>query len=190
MGKSYCSNCGAKLDTDSQFCSECGKTTEVSANNSTNNSNIQNVVNSILNRPKLIILILGVVIVILGMGLLFNSNNNHDLDMPNGEVYDTVVYGMQFHVPSGYEETNRADFTNGEYADFSKDGWTIEISVSKNSYFKKSQYVQSSYSKTVNGKQGTVYNYKFGHSSFVYFENGYRVVIRDANYKELEEIII
>ena len=189
MGKIYCSHCGAELDGNSQFCQECGKSTEITVNNSTNNFDIQNIVDSILKRPKLIILTLLAIIVVFGVSLLFNSNPHSDL-LTTGETYDTMVYGMPFHIPKGYEEDVRGEFTNGEFADFSKSAWTIEISVSTDSNFKKSQYVKSSFTKVVNGKQGTVYTYNHGHMAFVYFDNGYRVVIRDASFKELEEIII
>ena len=150
---------------------------------------LSKIVNSILKRPKLIILILGIIIVILGMNALFNSNGS-DEGTSNGDVYSTTVYGMNFNIPAKYKESDRSMYTNGEFADFSKDGWTIEISVSTDTDFKQSEYVKSSFSKTINGKQGTIYSYNFGHMSFVYFDNGYRVVIRDADFNELEEIII
>ena len=150
---------------------------------------LSKIVNSILKRPKLIILILGIIIVILGMNALFNSNGS-DEGTSNGDVYSTTVYGMNFNIPAKYKESDRSMYTNGEFADFSKDGWTIEISVSTDTDFKQSEYVKSSFSKTINGKQGTIYSYNSGHMSFVYFDNGYRVVIRDADFNELEEIII
>ena len=123
------------------------------------------------------------------MNALFNSNGS-DEGTSNGDVYSTTVYGMNFNIPAKYKESDRSMYTNGEFADFSKDGWTIEISVSTDTDFKQSEYVKSSFSKTINGKQGTIYSYNFGHMSFVYFDNGYRVVIRDADFNELEEIII
>lgn len=189
MRKSYCSNCGAKLDDNSKFCSECGKHTDVNINNVINNFDIQKIVNSILKRPKLIILILGIIIVILGMNALFNSNGS-DLGTSNGDVYSATVYGMNFNIPAKYKESYRSKFSNGESADFSDSGWTIEISVSTDTDFQPSKYVESSFSKTINGKQGKIYSYKSGHMSFVYFDNGYRVVIRDANFDELKKIII
>ena len=147
MRKSYCSNCGAKLDDNSKFCSECGKHTDVNINNAINDFDI-------------------------------TYSNQH------------LSYPYRLHFYAKYKESYRSKFSNGESADFSDSGWTIEISVSTDTDFQPSKYVESSFSKTINGKQGKIYSYKSGHMSFVYFDNGYRVVIRDANFDELKKIII
>ena len=107
-------------------------------------------------------------------------------------VYDTSVYGVNFHMPGKYLESNRGEFTNGEYADFKDGGAIIEISVSTDSNFKESKYIDHKMSKTINGKDGTVYYYKKPSSSmaYVYYDHGKRIVIRNALFSELEQIII
>ena len=80
----------------------------------------------------------------------------------------------------------------GEYADFKDGGALIEISVSTDSNFKESKYIDHKMSKTINGKDGTVYYYKKPSSgmAYVYYDHGKRIVIRDALFSELEQIII
>lgn len=152
-------------------------------------SNIQKILDMIMAQPKLIIIAIVVVIIIFGISSMFTSG---DSSGSNGGSYDAVVYGMNFHIPNGYVESSRGEFTNGEYADFKKDAWIIEISVSTNSYFKESKYIDSKLSKTVNGHEGTVYIYKepSNRMCYVYYDQGKQVVIRDASFDELEQIII
>lgn len=135
---------------------------------------------------KTILIGIVVIVVIVGIISIFSSGSGD-----NGS-YETTVYGVNFHVPEGYEESNRADYTNGEYADFKKEGWIIEISVSTDTYFKESKYIDGKVSKTINGKEGTLYVYKAPSNgvSYVYYDQGKQVVIRGATDSELEQIII
>lgn len=133
---------------------------------------------------KTILMGIVVIVVIVGIISVFSSGGNGS--------YETTVYGINFHIPEGYEESDRADYTNGEYVDFKKDGWVIEISVSTDTYFKESKYIDSKVSKSINGKDGTLYIYKAPSNgvSYVYYDQGKQIVIRGATTSELEEIII
>ena len=138
--------------------------------------------------PKIVAVLVIVIIVFVGMNMLPSGGDNSS---KNG-VYDTSVYGIKFHMPEKYVESDRAKFTNGEYADFKDGGAIIEISVSTDSQFKESKYVDSKVSKTINGKDGTVYYYKKPSSgmAYVYYDHGKRIVVRNALFSELEQIII
>lgn len=106
---------------------------------------------------------------------------------------DVTVYGLNFHIPEGYKETSRHEFTNGEGVDLKEDEndiWTIEISVSSDRTFKESNYMVSSFPYTINDVDGTVYSYKTGNMAFVYYVDDYLVVIKGADFDELKEIII
>lgn len=146
---------------------------------------IKDLIDFALNRPKIILLVIVVLVVIFGVSSLFTSN-----DATNGEANRIIVYGMPFNIPEGYTEGQHHSFTNGEYAELDDNAWSIEISVSSDRNFKESKYVKSHFSKTINGKEGTVYTYKTNHTAFVYYEDNYLIVIRDATFDELEKIII
>lgn len=138
--------------------------------------------------PKIVAILVIVIIVFVGMNMIPFGGNNSSAQ----GVYDTSVYGVNFHMPGKYLESNRGEFTNGEYADFKDGGAIIEISVSTYSNFKESKYIDHKMSKTINGKDGTVYYYKKPSSSmaYVYYDHGKRIVIRNALFSELEQIII
>ena len=147
---------------------------------------LDEILNLILKRPKLILLGLIVIIMIIGVSSIFTSGDNN-----GGQV--TEIYGLSFHIPEGFVEGQRAELTNGETVDLEEDGVSlIEISVSAYTYFKESNYIDSKFSKTVNGKEGTVYIYKAPSNgmAYVYYDHGMRVVILGATFSELEEIII
>ena len=181
-----CPNCGADVENEAKFCRNCGKHI---IKNSNNGFNFQKIVNLLLENPKLILAVIAVIIVVVGVSSILSSGG--DTTGGNG-VYDTEVYGINFHIPEGYIESDRGQYTNGEYADFKKGGAIIEISVSTDSYFKESKYIDSKFSKTVNGKSGTVYVYKAPSNgmAYVYYDQGKRIVIRDATFTELEQIVI
>jgi hypothetical protein len=188
-----CPNCGANVAKGAQFCPNCGnslkfaKETDSTFNRPNNNSLFQDAINTILAKPKLIILVLVVIIVIFGIGSIFNSDGGTS---SNGG-FDTTVYGLNFHIPEGYVESSRSDLTNGEFADFKDDGYIIEISVSGDRNFKESKYIDSKVDMTINNKQGTLYQYKYSNGvAFVYHDNGNLVVIRGAGPNELKEIIV
>lgn len=187
-----CPNCSANVENGAQFCPNCGNTLKVvKENDSTfknpnNNSPFQDAINAILAKPKLIIVGIVVIILIFAAGSIFNSDGGAS---SNGG-FDTTVYGLNFHIPEGYVESSRADFTNGEYADFNDDGYIIEISVSEDRNFKESKYIDSKVDMTINNKHGTLYQYSANRVAFVYQDNGNLVVIRGAGPTELKQIIV
>lgn len=133
-------------------------------------------------KSKLIFISIAIIVVVGIASMLFSGGDGGN---------EITVYGVNFNIPDGYEESSRANFTNGEYVDLSDNGVIIEISVSTDSHFKESQYVTSKFSNTINGKDGTVYTYAHSNGmSYVYFDQGKRIVIRGATFSELEEIII
>ena len=186
-----CHNCGADLDNNAKFCSNCGNSidfnkqakSKIDTPPKNNNFDVSNILNIFLKNPKLILAVIVFIIVIFGISSIFTSG---------GGSQDTTVYGLDFHIPNGYVESDRADLTNGEVITLKGDGgYTIEISVRANEYFKESKYVDSKLSKTINNKQGTVYIYKPAtNMAFVYYDQGNLVVIRGATFSELEEIVV
>lgn len=131
-----------------------------------------------------------IVLSILILGIAIISISSVSAFWPFDSGTDTSINGVNFHIPDGYEEVARNEFTNGEYGDFEKDNWIIEIAVSEGGTFRENENIIAKFDKTVNGKEGTMYVYKTNHMTFVYEENGYLILIRDANDEELEEIII
>ena len=150
--------------------------------------NLDDLIDFARKNPKIVAALVIVILVFVGMNMLPSGGNNS-----SGQgVYDTSVYGINFHMPGKYIESDRGEFTNGEYADFKDGGAIIEISVSTDSNFKESKYIDHKMSKTINGKDGTVYYYKKPSNgmAYVYYDHGKRIVIRDALFSELEQIII
>lgn len=191
-----CPNCSEEIDNNSKFCANCGNAVPINRNNKTNinNSNngfFQDIVNTIIKKPKLILFAIFVLIFIIGISSMFNSTSTSDSNNVFGQ--EVTVYGLNFHIPEGYKETSRNEFTNGEYVDLKEDendAWAIEISVSSDGSFKESKYVKSSFPYTINNVKGTVYSYKTGNMAFVYYVDDYLVVIKGADFDELKEIII
>ena len=150
---------------------------------------IQKLINMLMARPKLILIVIVIIILLFGISSMFTSGDGSGND---GGSYDATVYGINFHIPNGYVESSRGEYTNGEYVDFKKDAWIIEISVSTATYFKESKYIDSKLSKTVNGHDGTLYIYKepSNRMAYVYYDQGKQIVIRDATFEELDQIVI
>ena len=118
--------------------------------------NLDDLIDFARKNPKIVAALVIVILVFVGMNMLPSGGNNS-----SGQgVYDTSVYGINFHMPGKYIESDRGEFTNGEYADFKDGGALIEISVPTDSNFKESKYIGHKMSKTINGKDGTVYYYK------------------------------
>ena len=191
-----CPNCGVDLSKNVKFCPNCGnsldfskqiKSTTIDKTQNNNTFDVTGILNLFSQNPKLILLSIVVIIAIFAICSIFISGDGTNA---NGG-YDTTVYGVNFHVPEGYVESDRSDLTSGETITLEGDGSTIEISVRANEHFKESKYIDSKFSKTINNKEGTVYTYKPAtNMAFVYYDQENLVVIRGASLAELEEIII
>ncbi len=103
MGKIYCTECGTELDDSAIFCSKCGASVEsddvtnaktntsVKMDDSTNNT-INNIVNTILKEPKIIILL--VIIFSLFVGVLALMGGGSDLVDVSEVAFETgISYG-------------------------------------------------------------------------------------------------
>lgn len=89
MGKIYCTECGTQIDDTATFCSKCGTKVNDSPNKSktsdlsnTDNS-VNNLLNNILNEPKIIILCVVVLLLLVGIFALMGGGNN---DANNADV--------------------------------------------------------------------------------------------------------
>ena len=142
-----------------------------------------------MTNPKLIVFVIVIAVLIFGITSIFNSGDGGGNS--NG-VSEITVYGLPFNIPEGYVESDRADLTNGETVDLKDNGYIIEISVSGSRTFKESEYIDSKVDMTINGKQGTLYQYKAPSNgvAFVYQDEGNLVVIRGAGPIELKEMIV
>ena len=185
-----CPNCGAEISKDTKFCSNCGNAIEFSKQKDSNNYNDSNsIINTILANPKLIIMAIVVILLLFGIMSIFNSGSGN---VNSNGASDITVYGLNFHIPDGYVESDRGDLTNGETVDLKDNGYIIEISVSADRNFKESKYIDSKVDMTINGKQGTLYQYKAPSKgiAYVYNDGGNLVVIRGAGPSELKEMIV
>ena len=113
----FCPNCGEKLEDDSKFCANCGNSVSDNINdktiiNKTSNKSISDIINPILERPKILLLIIVVLILFIGINAIFNSSSNFssssDFSSSSssnifGGGQDITVYGVNFHIPEGFK---------------------------------------------------------------------------------------
>ena len=108
-----CENCGAELEEDTQFCSNCGST--VKKNNKNNKDSLKNNI-SLGNfnfSLKSIIIIIVALIILIGVFSMLMGNGN-----------DVTVNGISFHLPDGYnkvEEITLDEGVKGEGFSYSND---------------------------------------------------------------------
>lgn len=185
-----CPNCGASLNNNSNFCTKCGNRIEnnTKVNNAGNSSAVSDIVNTLLSKPKLIILILIVLVV---AGVIFSGfGGSSDSGYSKNGGYDMDVFGLSFHIPEGFEESyHSGPFNDGETVDFKSDDYDdLEIDVSTDrSLNLNSNYITAKLTKTIAGKEGTVAFYDSNRVSFYYFEGDCRVKL-NTNSPEYEEL--
>lgn len=186
-----CPNCGANLEKGAKFCPNCGNSINIS-NNSPSSSNI---VDTVLSRPKLVIVALIVVIVIFAM-LIFTSNgdsSNQKFSSDGG--YDVEIFGVAFHIPEGFKESyHTGPFSNGETVDFESDDYDdLEIDVSPyRNVNLNSNHVKVKSSKNIDGMDGTIVFYDSNRVSFYYRYGDYLIKLNtnSPDYEELFSSVI
>lgn len=97
MGKIYCSHCGAELDDSYVFCSNCGVAIESDDITETNENNpLKNLINTILNNPKIMIGIGIAIILIVAIGIVSFWNGGDLVDVTKLEMsvsYSDTPFG-------------------------------------------------------------------------------------------------
>lgn len=190
-----CPNCGANLSNDAKFCTNCGN--NIGNNNkkthkSSNSSGTSGIINTLLSKPKLILVIL--IVIIIAGAVLSGFGNSSGSNYSNGG-YDMEIFNLAFHIPGGFEESyHTGPFSSGETVDFkSNDYDDLEISVSpQRSLNLNSNHIKTKYTTTIDGREGTLVFYDSNRVSFYYYEGNYLVKLNtnSPQYKDLFAAVI
>lgn len=177
-----CENCGAELEEDTQFCSNCGST--VKKNNKNNKDSLKNNI-SLGNfnfSLKSIIIIIVALIILIGVFSMLMGNGN-----------DVTVNGISFHLPDGYnkvEEITLDEGVKGEGFSYSNDAdhefTKIEVRDvdMKDINDLKINFPATKQSVTIDGKEGILALDSSSRNHFYYLE-GDKLVCINAPFVEI-----
>ena len=186
-----CSNCGADVKNNSNFCPECGNNVS-SKNNASKkssdlDSSLSNILDFISSKPKLLGIVLIVLVVLIALMMMGNGSNQGYSD-DGGYIMD--VFGVSFHIPEGFEESYHAGpFSSGETVDFkSNDYDDLEIDVSPAyNVDLNSNHVKAKLQKNIDGIDGTLVFYDSNRVSFYYEYDGYTIKL-NSNSPDYEDL--
>ena len=88
MGKIFCTQCGEELEDSAKFCSKCGNPVEPDSSMNTKNS-LNNLFDTILKEPKIIILLVAAILLIVGIFAL--AGGGGDLVDVTEVIFETGI---------------------------------------------------------------------------------------------------
>lgn len=190
----FCNKCGEELDSDEEFCPNCGAKSKNYKGTDKKTTNKPNIIDTLMSKPKLILLLIVAIIVVGGVISLASNNSSSSGNYVGG--HEVSIYGIPFNIPNGFEETKHEGPTNyGETAYFSnkntQEGFSIHVSTDKNLDL-SGKYIKSKSNYNVSGTVGVLVSHTNGDVIFYYYEGNYLVSIKPdtVHYPDLLKAII
>ena len=183
----FCPDCGAKLDDGVIYCPNCGNNLGGKKSNvdSSSKSGLDalKIIETILSKPKLIVVIV-VVLLVVGLMVFGSNGGESNQEYSKDNSYQKAIGGIIFNIPDGFEESyHSGPFDDGsETVDFKSDDYDdLEISVSpKYNVDLNSKYIKAKTSKNIGGMDGILVFYDSNRVAF-YFDSGDCTVRLNSN---------